>query len=99
MFRSINPATDEQIATYPELSPGEIEGKLAAAASSFARWRLIEIPERLHLLDKLADTFLAKKDTLAHMVTSEMGKTLVSATAEVEKCAKAFRYYAQNGAA
>ena len=39
MFKSINPATGREIATYPELSPAEIEQKLATAMTSFQDWR------------------------------------------------------------
>lgn len=99
MFKSINPATGDEIATYPELTPEELEGKVARAASRFASWRFSPVPERTQLLEKIAEIFDTRLEPMARMASAEMGKTLVSARAEVQKCAAAFRYYAQNGEA
>ena len=93
MLRSVNPATGEEIATYPELTPEEIEAKVARAAATFATWRATPLDERTALLARIADQYDANKDRLARMATAEMGKTLKSAIAEVEKCAAAFRFY------
>lgn len=99
MLRSVNPATGEEIATYPELTPEEIEAKVARAAATFATWRATPLDERTALLARIADQYDANKDRLARMATAEMGKTLKSAIAEVEKCAAAFRFYAAQGPA
>jgi succinate-semialdehyde dehydrogenase/glutarate-semialdehyde dehydrogenase len=99
MFKSINPATGDEFATYPELTSEELEGKVARAASRFASWRFSPVPERTHLLEKIAEIFDARLEPMARMASTEMGKTLVSARAEVQKCAAAFCYYAQNGEA
>jgi succinate-semialdehyde dehydrogenase/glutarate-semialdehyde dehydrogenase len=99
MFKSVNPATGQQIATYPVLTGAEVEAKLALAAQAYATWRTTSIAERVALLERIADRYDANKDRLARMATQEMGKTLKSAVAEVEKCAAAFRYYAQHGPA
>ena len=99
MFRSVNPATGEEIATYPELTKAEVEGKLAKAAATYRTWRETSLEERAALLERIAEQYDANKDRLARMITDEMGKTYASAVAEVEKCAGGFRYYAQNGAA
>lgn len=97
MFKSINPATGDEIATYPELTSEELEGKVARATSRFASWRFSPVPERTQLLEKIAEIFDTRLEPMARMASAEMGKTLVSARAEVQKCAAAFRYYAQNG--
>jgi succinate-semialdehyde dehydrogenase/glutarate-semialdehyde dehydrogenase len=99
MFRSINPATGEEIATHDELDAAELDAKIAGAAAAFRRWRTSDLSERAALLSGIADRFEANKDRLARMATLEMGKTLSSAVAEVEKCIAAFRVYAKDGAA
>ena len=99
MFRSTNPATGEQIATYPELSPEELDTKLNQAVSAFHAWRLTRLETRTNLLSRIADAYTANKDRMARMATQEMGKTYASAVAEVEKCIAAFRHYAQHGPA
>jgi succinate-semialdehyde dehydrogenase / glutarate-semialdehyde dehydrogenase len=99
MFRSINPATGNEFATHPELSPEALDAKLTQAVTAFHAWRLTRLETRTTLLNRLADAYETNKDRLARMATQEMGKTYASAVAEVEKCAAAFRHYAQHGPA
>ncbi|MDJ0275362.1 NAD-dependent succinate-semialdehyde dehydrogenase [Sphingomonas sp. 2R-10] len=99
MFKSINPATGRQIATHPVLTAEGVEAKLALAADAYARWRTTTIEDRVALLGRIADLYDANKDRLARMATQEMGKTLKSAVAEVEKCVAVFRHYARHGPA
>ena len=99
MFTTINPATGEPAGTYPELDAAGVEAKIARAAATFREWRVSDMAERTALLGRIADRFEADKQRLAELATREMGKTLKSAIAEVEKCAAAFRHYAQAGPA
>ena len=99
MLRSINPATGEEIATYEELTPAEVEAKLGKAADAFRHWRATRPEERAELLSRIADRYDANRERLARTITLEMGKTYKSALAEIEKCAAGFRYYAKNGPA
>jgi succinate-semialdehyde dehydrogenase/glutarate-semialdehyde dehydrogenase len=97
MFRSVNPATGEEIATYPELSAAEIDAKLDKAVAAFRAWRTTDYAERTELLSRIADRFEAENERLARMASLEMGKTLTSAIAEVEKSISGFRIYAKDG--
>lgn len=97
MFRSVNPATGDEIATYPELTAPELESKIAKAAAVFQAWRRTPIAERAMLLERIAEQYEAHSEKLAVMAVREMGKTHASAIAEVQKSAAAFRHYAQNG--
>jgi len=97
MFRSVNPATGEEIATYPELTDAEVAAKLDKAVAAFRKWRLTNLSERTALLGRIADRFEADKERLARMASLEMGKTFASSVAEVEKCVAGFRTYAKDG--
>jgi succinate-semialdehyde dehydrogenase/glutarate-semialdehyde dehydrogenase len=99
MFKSINPATGETIATYEELSPVQLEAKLAKAASAYRHWRTTSYEERTGLLSRLAQAYDDNKERLARTASLEMGKTYASSLAEVSKCAAAFRHYAAHGPA
>ncbi|WP_294392362.1 NAD-dependent succinate-semialdehyde dehydrogenase [uncultured Sphingomonas sp.] len=99
MFSSVNPATGDTIATYPELDTAELERKIALATQAFDGWPATPVATRTDLLRRIADQYDANTDRLARMATAEMGKTLASAVAEVEKCAAAFRFYAEQGPA
>ena len=97
MFESVNPATGERIATYAALTDEEIEAKVATAHRAYRDWRTSDLTERVALLRRIADAFEANRERLALMATREMGKTLKSALAEVDKCAAGLRYYAERG--
>jgi succinate-semialdehyde dehydrogenase / glutarate-semialdehyde dehydrogenase len=97
MFETINPATGKPRPPIDELDDAAIEEKLARAVATYNDWRLTPIEERTALLGRIADAFEASKDLLARTATEEMGKTLKSARAEVEKCVAGFRHYAKHG--
>ena len=99
MFKSINPATGEAFAEHPEHSAQEVEARIAKAVEAYRSWRVTPYEERTALLAKIADAFEGDKQRLAEMATKEMGKTLKSAVAEVDKCVSGFRYYAEHGPA
>ncbi len=99
MFTSTNPATGETIATHPELTDAELDRRLDLATDAHARWRTSPVAERTALLAAIGDAFEANRDRLALTVTREMGKTLVSAAAEADKCVRLFRHLAAAGEA
>ena len=93
---TINPATGETIKTFTPLASDEIEGKLAKAAAAFTRQRRTTFQERADCLNRAGNTLSAEKQAIAETMTLEVGKTLKASLAEVEKCAAACRYYAEN---
>jgi succinate-semialdehyde dehydrogenase/glutarate-semialdehyde dehydrogenase len=96
---TINPATGETLKTYEPLSGEALEDRIARAATAFASYRLTTVEQRVGWLRAAADVLDADTDTVAELMTTEMGKTLAAAKAEVGKCAKALRYYAEHGPA
>jgi succinate-semialdehyde dehydrogenase/glutarate-semialdehyde dehydrogenase len=96
---TINPATGETLKTYEPLSEEALEGKIARAAAAWASYRLTTPEQRVGWLRAAADVLAADIDSVAELMTTEMGKTLASAKAEVAKCVKALRYYAEHGPA
>ncbi|MFJ1260091.1 aldehyde dehydrogenase family protein [Cupriavidus sp. CuC1] len=98
MFSSIDPCTGELIDEFVELSDRQLDAKLDLSIGAQLAWSGVSIDERAKVL-KAAEKILTEgKDRLALLMTSEMGKTLKSARAEVEKCAWVCQYYAENGA-
>ncbi|HET8561774.1 MAG TPA: NADP-dependent succinic semialdehyde dehydrogenase [Marmoricola sp.] len=97
-MQSVNPATGESFASFEETTDAQLEQKLAAAARCFASYRLTGFEERAGWLRRAADILDERVEEVARMMTAEMGKTLVSAKAEVTKCATACRFYADRAA-
>jgi succinate-semialdehyde dehydrogenase/glutarate-semialdehyde dehydrogenase len=94
---SVNPATGEVLARLEAHSEAEVERRLARAVEVFRVWRRRPIAERARLIARAADVLDTTKERFGRLMSQEMGKTLASAVAEVEKCARACRYYAEQG--
>lgn len=92
-----NPVTGEVLKTFDELSPEELEEKLARAAAAAASYRLTSIEQRVRWLRQAADRLENEADTVSKLITTEMGKTHRAAQEEVAKCVRALRYYAAEG--
>jgi succinate-semialdehyde dehydrogenase/glutarate-semialdehyde dehydrogenase len=92
---TINPVTGETIKTFTALSDAEIETRLARADAAFRSYRDTSFAERAGWLQAAADLLEAEVDEIAPLMTTEMGKTLAASKAEVLKCAKGCRFYAE----
>jgi succinate-semialdehyde dehydrogenase/glutarate-semialdehyde dehydrogenase len=97
--RSVNPATGEILETLPEASKAQIEEALARAQAAFLEWRTRPFTERTRLLRAAGQELRARKPEYALSMTREMGKPIVQAEAEVEKCAATCDYYAEHAEA
>ena len=97
LVQSINPATEEILETYELHSAAQIEQALASAARAFREWRKTPFSLRSDLLHRAAVCLRERKGDLASMITREMGKPIVEAEAEVEKCAWNCDHYAEKG--
>lgn len=97
-LRSINPATEETIEQFDELSASQINQKLAEAQTAFESWRTTPLQQRTELMKQAAVQLRQQKAALAQIITSEVGKTLSASEAEIEKCALTCDYYADNAA-
>ncbi|MGH7440283.1 MAG: NAD-dependent succinate-semialdehyde dehydrogenase [Polyangiaceae bacterium] len=93
---SIDPRTGETLQTFAALTDTEIDRKLEAAHTAFRSWRRLSFSERAKPMLQAAAILEAEKEALGRMMTEEMGKTLVSAIAEAQKCAWVCRHYAEH---
>ena len=91
---TIDPASGETVAVFPEMSDGEVDARLDRAVGAAWAFGRSGYPERAAVLRGGADILEARAEEIAALVTLEMGKTLAAARAEVEKCARACRWFA-----
>src|SRR3989449_263584 len=96
-FDVINPTTEKALATYPILTAPQVRTKVGAAREAFRSWSRLDPKERAAYLLRFAEILRKHKDTYAETMTLEMGKVIREAVAEVEKCAWAAEYFAENG--
>jgi len=95
---TVNPTTGETLKTFDALSAEEVSSRIDRAARAFASYRLTSFEERAGWMRAAADILDADVDDIGQLMTTEMGKTLKAAKAEVAKCAAGCRYYAEHAA-
>jgi acyl-CoA reductase-like NAD-dependent aldehyde dehydrogenase len=95
-FRSINPATDEILEEFDYATELEADDAIAMSRAASRIWREKDILERTKYLAKIAQKLVVNKTALARVITLEMGKPIKESMAEVEKCAGALNYFANN---
>ena len=78
-----NPTTGETLKTFEPLTDEALEEKLAQAAAAARSYRRTTPQQRAGWLRSAADVLDADTDAVAELMTTEMGKTLASAKAEV----------------
>ena len=98
MLRSIDPSNGDELATYPELDAAGVEAAVERAWASRHAWRDAGLDLRAAILRSVAGVLRAEKPRFAALMTSEMGKPIVEAEAEVEKCAWTATWIADNAA-
>ncbi len=94
-----NPATGEAIATYERHGEADVDAALERAHAGFQTLWAAGYDSRAARLVKAAEILEAEKEDHARLMVSEMGKPITQARAEIEKCAAACRFYAENGEA
>ncbi|HYM67006.1 MAG TPA: NAD-dependent succinate-semialdehyde dehydrogenase [Patescibacteria group bacterium] len=98
MLRSIDPATGRETTSFPELDAAGIESAIARAWSARLPWRDAGLEARVRIIRDVAGVLRADKARYAGLLTVEMGKPIVEAEAEVEKCAWTAAWLADNAA-
>ena len=95
-FQTINPTTEEPIKEY-EIQPKEEVFQIASEIkdNSFV-WKNLDISERAKVIRKIADALRIRKKAFAELMTTEMGKPIKQAYAEIEKCAWTAEVYSDN---
>jgi acyl-CoA reductase-like NAD-dependent aldehyde dehydrogenase len=94
--KTINPATEEVLNEYKIMTKEQINDKVKKAQITFQDWKK-DASKRTGLLHDFATQLRKDKENLAKRATNEMGKAIKEARSEVEKCAWAMEYYADNG--
>jgi succinate-semialdehyde dehydrogenase / glutarate-semialdehyde dehydrogenase len=93
---SINPATGEKLKEFNPHDDAHIEKTLRQATAAFEKHRREPFSKRAELLVGVATLLDREKKELARTITLEMGKLSRDSVAEIDKCSRGCRYYAEN---
>jgi malonate-semialdehyde dehydrogenase (acetylating)/methylmalonate-semialdehyde dehydrogenase len=80
-----NPATGEVLARVPLSGANDLDAAVRAAREALPAWRAVSTISRARKLFELRERLVARGEDLARSVTTEMGKTIGDARAEVAR--------------
>jgi len=90
------PATGKVVASYEIYSKEKVSRTAKKASAAFeSRWSRLSIGDREDCLKRLARVLRSGSDEYARTITTEMGKPITQAKAEVEKCAWTAEVYSE----
>ncbi len=95
---AVNPATDETVAEYEEMTSKELRAAINAAHRAHLKWKNTAFAERATLMKNAAEILRSRAAEWGALMTKEMGKPLQGGKGEAEKCAWVCDYYADNTA-
>ena len=98
-IESRNPATEELLERFDPMTDAAIDAALDKADTTFRHFRQTDVATRAQHLRTASEILEAEAERCAEVMTSEMGKTLAAAVAEVKKSAQGCRYYADHAEA
>ena len=96
-FAVTDPATGEEIATVPDLGAKEAAVAIDAASRALPAWSAKTAKERAVILRRWFDLITAETESLAQLMTTEQGKPLAEARAEVGYGASFIEWFAEEG--
>src|SRR5581483_3589041 len=97
-IKTQSPVTEEILNEYDILTKEQINKAARKSKDVFVReWSTISLDKRTGFLYDFASQLRKNKEHLAKIATKEMGKAIKEAKSEVEKCAWAIEYFADNG--
>ena len=93
---TINPTTGQVEKTFEAHDEAEVDRRIAEAQAAFETLKDTTFAQRAEWMNKAAQLLEDDADELGRLITIEMGRPIAAARAEVLKCAKGLRFYAEN---
>ncbi|MHA6758127.1 NAD-dependent succinate-semialdehyde dehydrogenase [Streptacidiphilus sp. PAMC 29251] len=98
LYQTVNPATGEIGTTRSCLTAEELARMTNAVTASHPRWAATPLTARTAVIKRVAEIYRDRREYLADLIVTEMGKPVTGALGEVDLCADIYDYYAENAA-
>ncbi|MED1467690.1 aldehyde dehydrogenase family protein [Bacillus salipaludis] len=93
----LNPANGQVLAEVTQSVQEDVDRAVQAAKRAQKEWRLVPAPERADILYKVGYLLKERKEKLAQILTSEMGKVIEEGRGEVQEAIDMAFYVAGEG--
>jgi succinate-semialdehyde dehydrogenase / glutarate-semialdehyde dehydrogenase len=94
-FTVINPATEEALGSAPLAGKDEVDAAISAARSGFNAWRQSSPQQRFDTLNRIGALMRERVESMAILLTMEIGKPLAESRGEVIASAEYFEWCAK----
>lgn len=96
-YRTQNPATGEILETFESATDQQIEQAVTNADNVYREWRERSVQERAAVVKRVAEIFAERREELARVIATEMGKSIAESLDEVDFATDIIEYYAVHG--
>ena len=96
-LQTINPTTGEVIKTYDLMSDPEAIKAVEKCHKAFEEWKTVSLDERATIIKAIGKQLSSEKESLAELMTEEMGKLIKHGQQEIDLCAGICEYTATQG--
>ena len=96
-FEVRNPASGGVVGSAPDMGAAETRRAIEAAERALPAWRALPAKERARVMRRWFDLALSEQETLARIITAEMGKPLAEARGEIAYGASFIDWFAEEG--
>ena len=95
-IKLFSPITGEEHFEYDTLSNNDVLKKINLSDKIFKIWSKTSFKERSKMLHQVTKVLFNGREEYAQIISTEMGKNIEDALAEVDKCKTVCEYYANN---
>lgn len=95
-YRTLNPTTEKLVRSYPEDGWDRARAAAGKGGEAYRSWGRLDLKKRKDLVLNLVPILRARKEAWAEIMTEEMGKPIVQAETEAEKCAWGCEYVVES---
>jgi succinate-semialdehyde dehydrogenase/glutarate-semialdehyde dehydrogenase len=96
-YAVVNPATNETVKQYPEISDAELKSAIARAEEAHRAWSAgSTVAERAELVRAVGKLHIERQQALGEIIVREMGKPIEQAVGEAEFAGMIYEFYAEN---
>jgi len=96
-YAVVNPATEEVLKEYPEISDADLRNAIARADDAYRAWAAgSTVAERAELVRAVGRLHTERRQALGEIIVREMGKPIEQAVGEAEFAGAIYEFYAAN---
>jgi succinate-semialdehyde dehydrogenase/glutarate-semialdehyde dehydrogenase len=96
-YATVNPFTGETEQEFDFTPTEAIDGIIERAHAAYQEWQQRPVEDRAAVVRRAAELMDERREDLAMLITTEMGKRHDEATGELYLCSMILKYYADNG--